>query len=253
MPNLNYRVCLNCEQEFTANSATQKFCDRHCGRAYRDKILNNCKLCGEPFIGSVSHNTNYCSQSCASKANNWIHSGRLKEFEIGILCPECRKPLEHRSNRKSLFCSHSCAATANARSAPARSKAMAICHPERHNVSNGLCQQCWAKKYNVENKERLQITSRDLRLRKRFGITTEQWDLLFEQQKGLCPICLKPILKPNDPSGKRAAAVDHDHKTGRVRGLVHDRCNRFFISNNTIETAERLVAYLKSTLDGRDL
>jgi hypothetical protein len=36
------------------------------------------------------------------------------------------------------------------------------------------------------------------------------------QQSGLCAMCNKPMKDP---------VVDHDHETGKVRGLLHHRCN----------------------------
>jgi len=88
---------------------------------------------------------------------------------------------------------------------------------------------------------------------KKYDLTVKQWDKLFALQKGLCPICLKPIFKPGNKLGKRAAAVDHDHKTGRVRGLLDYRCNRFIIGRNSAERAERVYKYLVSEFDGRKL
>mgnify|MGYP001591247724 CR=1 FL=1 len=86
-----------------------------------------------------------------------------------------------------------------------------------------------------------------------YGITIEQWQKMYEQQKGLCPICLGPIPNFEDKHNKLAVAVDHDHKTKKVRGLTCWRCNQYCISNNTVETARRLVAYLEQDTDGRDL
>lgn len=41
------------------------------------------------------------------------------------------------------------------------------------------------------------------------------------RQGGICPLCKKPI----DYSIPREAVVDHDHKTGEVRGVLHRACN----------------------------
>lgn len=57
--------------------------------------------------------------------------------------------------------------------------------------------------------------ARNYHLRRRYGITVEHYDRMFADQNGVCAIC------------KEAAAehVDHDHKTGRVRGLLCFNCN----------------------------
>lgn len=55
-------------------------------------------------------------------------------------------------------------------------------------------------------------------IEKTYGLTAEQYDALLERQGGRCAICR------NRPKSKRLA-VDHDHKTGEVRGLLCSRCN----------------------------
>lgn len=40
-------------------------------------------------------------------------------------------------------------------------------------------------------------------------------------QHGLCPLCLKPI----DMTIPKEGVVDHDHDTGRIRGVLHRSCN----------------------------
>ena len=51
----------------------------------------------------------------------------------------------------------------------------------------------------------------------RHGITLEEYDLLLALQGGVCAICKK---KP-----KRYLCVDHCHRTGRIRGLLCNKCN----------------------------
>lgn len=55
-------------------------------------------------------------------------------------------------------------------------------------------------------------------LRLKYGITQEQYDEMVRRQNGLCAICEHaPIQK--------VLVVDHDHKTGVIRGLLCDACN----------------------------
>lgn len=56
--------------------------------------------------------------------------------------------------------------------------------------------------------------------RRKYGVTQAQVDAMYDAQGGLCGICRSPQL----PS-ERPFAVDHDHETGRVRGLLCGRCN----------------------------
>ena len=58
---------------------------------------------------------------------------------------------------------------------------------------------------------------------KKYGIDTTEYQRLLEQQNGVCAIC----RNPPDGIGKtgKVLHVDHDHKTGAVRGLLCRTCN----------------------------
>ncbi len=51
-----------------------------------------------------------------------------------------------------------------------------------------------------------------------FGVNPESWDAILMVQKGRCPICRKH-------QRDRSLAVEHNHKTGKVRGAACARCN----------------------------
>jgi hypothetical protein len=61
---------------------------------------------------------------------------------------------------------------------------------------------------------------RNSNLKCHFGITLEQYNELFIIQKGCCSICGR-----HQSEFKRILGVDHDHETGRVRGLLCHSCN----------------------------
>jgi hypothetical protein len=56
---------------------------------------------------------------------------------------------------------------------------------------------------------------------KRYGLTLERWNEMFAYQEGKCAIC-----GTHQDQLKLELAVDHCHKTGKVRGLLCVRCNR---------------------------
>ncbi len=58
--------------------------------------------------------------------------------------------------------------------------------------------------------------NKNRQLKNRYGITLEEKEAMFKKQNGLCKIC---------KSNKRLI-VEHDHETGKVRGLTCDRCNQ---------------------------
>ena len=76
---------------------------------------------------------------------------------------------------------------------------------------------------------------------KTYGITADQYWSLFRYQGGKCFICQRATGK------RRRLSVDHDHKTGRVRGLLCNPCNRDVLGHlrDSVAALERAVTYLK--------
>lgn len=62
--------------------------------------------------------------------------------------------------------------------------------------------------------------NRATQLKYRFGITVEDYDMILLTQKGCCAIC-----GTDNPGGRGRFHVDHNHETGRVRGLLCHYCN----------------------------
>lgn len=55
----------------------------------------------------------------------------------------------------------------------------------------------------------------------KYGITKPQYDALYEKQSGLCALCELPL----DSGRYIEPHIDHCHKQGHVRGLLHKKCN----------------------------
>jgi len=111
---------------------------------------------------------------------------------------------------------------------------------------NGHCKSCFnlyceknasvlsdkKKQYKKENWDRIKVENKEYvqkhiltikekvknrRLKTLYGISRKEYDLMHLDQENLCAICL---------SFKFVLDVDHDHKTGKVRGLLCGHCNR---------------------------
>ncbi len=64
-------------------------------------------------------------------------------------------------------------------------------------------------------------------LRKKFGIGVDEYEAMLKEQDGLCAICRLPERAINTSTGGVASMpVDHDHQTGKIRGLLCSHCNR---------------------------
>jgi len=59
----------------------------------------------------------------------------------------------------------------------------------------------------------------------KFGLVDGEYDRMFEKQDGVCAICRKPETR-KVRGIVVALSVDHDHETGRVRGLLCQSCNQ---------------------------
>ena len=68
-------------------------------------------------------------------------------------------------------------------------------------------------------KPRSYLTRKKEWLKSLYGMTLEEYDNMFNKQNGVCAICFQPC------KSKKGLAVDHNHKTGKVRGLLCANCN----------------------------
>jgi hypothetical protein len=81
---------------------------------------------------------------------------------------------------------------------------------------------------------------KNLALRKRYGITIEQFEELAALQEGVCNICMKTL-----DMGFHTH-VDHCHDTGDVRGILCSGCNvAIGIFSHDPEVLQRAIAYLQ--------
>ena len=80
------------------------------------------------------------------------------------------------------------------------------------------------KKYYEKNKRHISYMNWKLQIKKQFGITEDNYNSLLKSQNRKCAICKRKEKSKINGVVKRLA-VDHDHKTGRVRGLLCSKCN----------------------------
>jgi hypothetical protein len=126
----------------------------------------------------------------------------------------------------------------------------------RRSPNHKRCRDC-AAEANISSRRRASATSyrrvrdrnpetvaeakRRSALKTKFGITPEQYDEMLDLQGGVCYICRRP------PGAKRLA-VDHDHRTGLVRGLLcssgrRNGCNYGLLGGRDADPAMFLRAY----------
>ena len=80
---------------------------------------------------------------------------------------------------------------------------------------------------------------------KQYGLTPEQYQDMFEQQGGVCAACGQPEMTRHHAETVSSLAVDHDHATGKIRGLLCTRCNiAIGVLQDDLHRLEGLLAYM---------
>lgn len=110
------------------------------------------------------------------------------------------------------------------------------------------CRNIQARIYYENNKEGIlakqRLATRKLTkpwkrtdLKRKFNISLEDYNALVEQQNNKCATCGNTSVQ--------SLAVDHDHKTGRIRGLLCRKCNLALgMINDNISILTHMIAYL---------
>lgn len=113
----------------------------------------------------------------------------------------------------------------------------ATCHPSRRARSNGLCSACYAVDYQNRRPDRVyaardgyaarNVERREARKLAEYGLTPLDYAIMLQYQDGLCAICgrAETTLSVRADGSVKALAVDHDHTSDVVRGLLCSTCN----------------------------
>lgn len=147
----------------------------------------------------------------------------------------------------------------------------ADCHPDKKLYALKMCRSCYekelrnknpdfaknqqinCKKWMENNLEKKRLSDKNWRAKQdkqyirdrnfiiklsKLGITLEEYNNLVKIQNGKCAICLKS-------EKNKKLAIDHDHKTGKIRGLLCFRCN-FGMTwfNENADNFDRALTYL---------
>ena len=89
-----------------------------------------------------------------------------------------------------------------------------------------VCERKHAQKKRRENKNHWDTKDRKNNLKKLYGMTVEEYDQMFEDQNGVCAICGQLETRIHIFNGlPQRLAIDHNHETGKIRGLLCSKCN----------------------------
>jgi hypothetical protein len=131
-------------------------------------------------------------------------------------CKRCQSDTERYARGDCKICNNVCKAAwreAHPEERRSRDAAYRKAHPEKYNTSG---RASWRK----ANKEKIKMYW----IRKTYGLTSEEYKKLLDDQKGVCYLCHQPETR------KRRGALlplclDHCHQSGKVRKFLCFRCN----------------------------
>jgi hypothetical protein len=106
------------------------------------------------------------------------------------------------------------------------------------------CISCCAE-YHTKKAAEDPLYIRRKSFRQRYKISLEEIIDLLKSQNNLCKICKNIVLYIKE-KGNRWAVVDHDHLTGKIRGIICNKCNSalgFF--EDKIENLKSAIQYLE--------
>jgi hypothetical protein len=118
-------------------------------------------------------------------------------------------------------------------------------------VYDSIKRKYYYEKYKYKDHERYKKqstpeTRRHSNLRKNYKISLEDYNSIFEQQKGVCAICESAETALDRNGNLRPLSVDHDHDTGKVRSLLCARCNSAIgLFKENYETILKAAEYVK--------
>lgn len=148
-------------------------------------------------------------------------------------CPKCKKDLDLSSFNKS----------------------------NRRDGYQTYCRECHNKmqreKYSIDPSAKLKrqmrerkrnslnpLAKKDAELRRLYGISVEDYLQMLKNQNGVCKICHQECKT------KYSLSVDHNHKTGVVRGLLCNRCNRVLgMMEESVELFASAIKYIENMED----
>ncbi len=168
-----------------------------------------CRNCGKEY-STGDWRKRFCTAECKIV---WHNAQRPTTQQIVRKCVVCGtefKPQQKRGvGRK--WCTEECRLTILRNYKPRK----------RQKILN---RQKWARDWAKKNRIPLQEKDRDLK--RKFGITLDQYTEMLQTQGGVCALCGEPEKAIDKRSGKpKNLSVDHNHDTGKVRALLCTNCN----------------------------
>ena len=236
MTRLRMKKCSGCKEVKLAD-------EFHKNKCYKDGLQLRCIACNKQYIMSRDYKpdplqiTKKCSECGETKSVEEFTKNRRCNDGLALLCASClrqhsREYMGQRNNKPSPLQVTKCCGECR----------LMLPVSEFYRVkrmADGLayyCKKCSSKLMKGPH--------RKYELKKNYGLFEEEYKAMLIEQNNACGICGEPetmvrrgVLQP--------LSVDHDHITGKVRGLLCNRCNRALgLFNDTHDLFRKAIEWL---------
>lgn len=193
--------------------------------------MGTCERCGtalvKPDLGRPQ--TRFCSRACKDAVRAEAQRSVRMAKRVGRLCTECGNAIPEDRNNRAKTCSRQCGiAYQNRIRQEAKRAAWEATKPpcvecggeipsDRHAGSLYCSPGCKKKAMDARWRERWPHYMRQYL----YGLSPDRYEELMLAQDGRCAICRSDAW----PGKGNRPHVDHDHATGKVRGLLCASCN----------------------------
>ena len=108
-------------------------------------------------------------------------------------------------------------------------------------VKGIYCKECRKNRSKNLNRQEYLDRIKNSVIKATYGITLDEYKIIWDQQKGVCAICKNPETRKSRYGGICLLHIDHNHTTNKVRGLLCNLCNqalgRFRDNQNILKSA----------------
>lgn len=161
-----------------------------------------------------------CGYCKAEKPESGFHKDSRAKDGLYSQCKDCMKQYyeAHKEEKKQYYQSHK-------EEINQHSKQYRDTHKEELKQYNKQYNQSHKEEknqYRKSHKEERKQANKQYNLKKTYNLSIDQYNQMLAEQNYKCKIC--GVDEVN--AGKNGLVVDHNHKTGKIRGLLCDGCNK---------------------------
>lgn len=127
-------------------------------------------------------------------------------------------------------------------------KVCGVCNIQLEKSRRKYCSDtCTKKAFIARDPKRHLIQQRKSHIKIKYNLTWESYTELYNSQKGKCKICETPVkLMGSNAEHSEVARIDHSHRTGKIRGILCNECNKGLGSfKDNIKSLKNAISYLE--------